>query len=86
MLWLIRERNPRALPLAREILSQRDEDWWYTPISAVRALGELGKQEDIPLLLREYTVCHEWSSNDPLHRRNVLDAIEKIQARQTAGL
>jgi len=83
LLWLMRERSPRALPLAREILSLRKEGDWEILFSAVRALGALGNEADIPLLLREHAVCGEWFVNDLLRRRNVLDAIEKIQARQS---
>jgi len=82
LLWLMRERSPRALPLAREILSRRKKGDWNNLFSAARVLGTLGNEADIPLLLREYAFCHEWFVNDLLRRRNILDAIEKIQARQ----
>ncbi|MCL2299527.1 MAG: HEAT repeat domain-containing protein [Firmicutes bacterium] len=82
LLWLMRNCSPRALPLAREALSHKKEGDWEILFFAARVLGELGNGEDIPLLLREYAVCNELFVNDLLRRRNILDAIEKIQARQ----
>lgn len=77
LLWLLRKGHPRALPLSREILSRQDEKIYEeTAVSAAHVLGDLGNEEDIPLLLRKYAV------SDQPGRRNILDAIEKIQARQ----